>query len=115
MSFQLLNEIEEWEEGTDKLLVQLPIVGTMVRKWWYDPARERPVCRLVEAGKFIVNDKVKTLGDAPRCTEEIDALRVRKTISTASSYSGSASAPLWRSLPLPLSSSSASPVSKPST
>lgn len=69
MSYQLSVEIEEWEEETDKLLVMLPIVGTMVRKVWYDSARGRPRCRLVEPGCFIVNEKVKVLNDAPRCSE----------------------------------------------
>lgn len=71
MSHQLSGPIEEWEEETDNLLVQLPIVGTMVRKWWYDPASGRARCRLVSPGKFIVNDKVKNLSDAPRCSEEL--------------------------------------------
>lgn len=71
MSFQLLSEVEEWEESTDNLLLQLPIVGTMYRKWWYDPAFGRLRCRLIDPGKLIVNDKVKTFADAPRCTEEL--------------------------------------------
>lgn len=71
MSWQLSSQIEEWEDDTDKLLVQLPIVGTMVRKVWYSPVDGRPRCRLIEAGKFIVNDKVKNLTDAPRATEEL--------------------------------------------
>lgn len=71
MSWQLSSQVEEWEEETDKLLVQLPIVGEMFRKWWYDPVKGRPACRLVDSGKFIVNDKVKSLTDAPRCTEEL--------------------------------------------
>lgn len=71
MSWQLSADIEEWEEETDKLLVQLPIVGTVVRKWWYDPVERRPRCRLVDPGKFIVNDKVKNLADAPRMSEEL--------------------------------------------
>lgn len=70
-SWQLAAQIEEWEEETDKLLVQLPIVGTMVRKWWFDPVEGRPRCRLVDPGRFIVNDKVKSLRNAPRCGEEI--------------------------------------------
>ena len=70
-SWQLSAQIEEWEEETDKLLVQLPIVGTMVRKWWYDPIEKRPRCRLVDPGRFIVNDKVKSLKNSPRCGEEI--------------------------------------------
>jgi chaperonin GroES len=71
MSFQLTSEIEEWEEETDKLLMTLPITGTMERKWWYDPVQKRPRCRMLEPGAFVVNSKVKTLSDAPRCTEEL--------------------------------------------
>jgi len=71
MSWQLLTEIEEWEEDTDKLLVQLPIVGTMIRKVWYDPVHGRVRCRLLDPGAFIINDKVKNLSDAPRCSEEL--------------------------------------------
>lgn len=71
MSYQLIHEIEEWEEETDKLLVQLPIVGTMVRKVWYDPAQERIRCRVIDAGSFIVNDKAKNLTEAPRVSEDL--------------------------------------------
>ena len=71
MSWQLSAQIPEWEEETDKLLVQLPIVGEMVRKWWYDHSEGRPRCRLLDPGKFIVNDSVTSLSDAPRCTEEL--------------------------------------------
>lgn len=71
MSWQLLHKIDEWEGETDKLLVQLPIVGTMIRKVWYDPVKERQCCKVLDAGKFIVNDRVKSLDNAPRLTEEL--------------------------------------------
>ena len=71
MSWQLSGNVEEWEEETDKLLVILPIVGSVTRKWWYDTSLKRPRCRLIEPGKFIVNNKVKHLSDAPRVTEEL--------------------------------------------
>lgn len=71
MSWQMSAQVEEWEAETDKLLVMLPIVGTMVRKWWFDPVEGRPRCRLVEPDKFVVNDKVKNLADAPRLSEEM--------------------------------------------
>jgi chaperonin GroES len=70
-SWQLSAQVEEWERDTDRLLVQLPIVGTMIRKWWFDPNLNRPRCRLVDPGCFVVNDKVKTLNDAPRLSEEL--------------------------------------------
>lgn len=71
MSWQLLARIEEWEEETDKLLVQLPIVGTVVRKVWFDPVAARPRCRIIAPGCFVINDKVKSLSDAPRVSEEL--------------------------------------------
>lgn len=71
MSWQLAAEIVEWEEETDKLLVQLPIVGTMVRKVWYDPVKDRACCRVIDAGNFVVNDRVKVLDNAPRASEKL--------------------------------------------
>ena len=71
MSYQLIAEVEEWEEETDKLLTMLPIVGSVIRKVWHDAARGRLRCRVVEPGKFIVNNKVKVLSDAPRESEEL--------------------------------------------
>lgn len=71
MSWQLTSQIEEWEAETDRLLVQLPIVGTMIRKTWWDAERKRLRSRVVEPGRFIVNKNVRCLEDAPRLTEEI--------------------------------------------
>src|SRR3990167_2689445 len=36
MSYQLTEEMDEWEEDTDTLLMQLPIVGTAFRKVYFD-------------------------------------------------------------------------------
>lgn len=69
MSWQLGSEIEEWEEDTDQLLVILSIVGTLVRKTWYDPAAGRPRVRMIDPGAFVVNAKAKTLESAPRVGE----------------------------------------------
>lgn len=71
MSWQLTNQMDEWEEDTDNLLLQLPIVGSMFRKVWYDPIDSRPRSRLLPPGAFIVNKKVTSLANAPRATEEL--------------------------------------------
>lgn len=71
MSWQLLSQITEWESETDKLLVMLPIVGSMVRKVWYDPVANRARCRVLRAGSLIVNEKVTSMANAPRLTEEL--------------------------------------------
>ena len=72
MSHDLTCNVEEWEEETDKLLILLPIVGTVVRKWWHDPSEGRKRCRNILPGKFVVNDRVQVLDDAPRCSEEFE-------------------------------------------
>jgi len=71
MSWQLTCQMTEWEEETDKLLVMLPIVGTVIRKVWHDQVQNRPRCRVIAPGAFVVNDAVKCIDDAPRCTEEL--------------------------------------------
>ncbi len=71
MSYQLLAELPEWEEDTDKLLVILPIVGCAFRKVFYDPSLSRNSTRLVTADRLIVNYWARSLEDAPRVTEEM--------------------------------------------
>jgi chaperonin GroES len=71
MSYQLLAEMPEWEEDTDKMLVILPIVGCVFRKVYYDPALKRNCSRLVTAERLVVNYWARSLLDVPRCTEEM--------------------------------------------
>lgn len=40
MSYQLLEEMSEWEPQTDALLGQVPIVGGAIRKTYYDPVEK---------------------------------------------------------------------------
>lgn len=69
MSWQLSVEIEEWESETDKMTMVLPIVGDVFRKWWHDG--DRPRCRMIDPGAYIVNQNAQTLALAPRGTEEL--------------------------------------------
>ena len=39
MSYQLMNDMEDWEEEMDKLLLALPIVGTMFKKTYWEIGR----------------------------------------------------------------------------
>lgn len=55
MSWQLLEEMEEWEADTDKLLHMLPVVGVMVRKVWFDPVAGRNRSELIPPQDFVVN------------------------------------------------------------
>lgn len=71
MSWQLLNEQEEWEPQTDTLLIALPIVGTMFRKSYYDPSLRRNVSETVDALALCVNYYARSFETAPRQTESI--------------------------------------------
>lgn len=55
MSYQLLDEMEEWEEGTDELLHILPVTGTVFRKTYFDPSMGRNCSELITADKLVVN------------------------------------------------------------
>jgi len=71
MSDQLLHEMPEWEEDTDRILIMLPIVGSVFRKFWYDPGMRRNRSRLVTAEDFVVNFRASSLEAAPRFTEKL--------------------------------------------
>lgn len=67
MSYQILEEMPEWEEGTDQLLHILPVTGTVFRKTYFDPSKGRNRSELVTADKLVVNYMAKV--DAPRMTQ----------------------------------------------
>lgn len=69
MSYQLLCEMEEWEEEMDRLLVILPIVGTVFKKTYYDPEKARNTSCLVMPSKLVVNYWTRNLEDCERITE----------------------------------------------
>lgn len=66
MSYQLIEEMEEWEEDTDKLLHVLPIVGCAFRKSYFSPSMGRNVSELVFADHLVVNYWTVSLERAPR-------------------------------------------------
>lgn len=69
MSWQLLDQQEEWEPQTDQLLIVLPIVGTYFRKNYHSPSLNRNVSETVSAMNLCVNYHAKSFETAPRHTE----------------------------------------------
>jgi chaperonin GroES len=69
MSYQLLQEMTEWEEDTDKLLHILPIVGCCFRKTYFDPGLGRNCSEMVSAKNLVVNYAAKSLERATRITQ----------------------------------------------
>lgn len=69
MSWQLSEQMEEWEGDTDSLLHVLPIVGCAYRKMYFDPMKGRNCSVLVMADK-LVKDYNTELDQCQRYTEE---------------------------------------------
>lgn len=72
MSYQLLDEQEEWEPEMDKLLLVLPIVGCEFKKSYFDSALKMNASVRVPAMNLIVNYKAKSIERAPRLTELLE-------------------------------------------
>lgn len=69
MSFQLLNEVPEWESDVDTLLHQLPVVGCAFKKVFEDDTVPAGFgSEMVSAFDFVVNQKTKSLDTVPRAT-----------------------------------------------
>lgn len=71
MSYQIMQEMDNWEEDMDKLLMMLPIVGTMFKKTWYDKTNDRVRSCLILPKNVVVNYWTKNLETCERISEVI--------------------------------------------
>lgn len=71
MSYQIMYEMEEWEEDMDRLLIGLPIVGTMFKKTYWDSSKQANYSCIIYPKNLVVNYWAKSLEDAERVTEKI--------------------------------------------
>ena len=71
MSYQLMEEMEDWEEDMDKLCIIIPIVGCAFKKTYYSPLKDRNVSELVLAQDLVVDYYAKSLEDATRITHRL--------------------------------------------
>ncbi len=69
MSYQLTNEMPEWEEDTDMMLHQIPIVGCAFRKVWRDTVWNRNRAEMIPAQDFVVHSTTRSLDTVPRMTQ----------------------------------------------
>lgn len=72
MSYQLLVESPNWEEDTDKLLMILPLMGTVFRKSYYDPFLQMPTTDLCLPDRITIDNHAKTIESARRITHQLD-------------------------------------------
>jgi len=69
MSFQVLEDDEDWEEGFDKTLLVQAIVGCAFRKTYYDPDDGRPDSDLVLPRDLYLPYYASSLEEASRISE----------------------------------------------
>lgn len=71
MSWQVLEEQPEWEEQKDRLLINLPIVGTTFVKSYYCTERRRRIDETVLAQDLVIDYWAKSIESCPRKTHII--------------------------------------------
>jgi chaperonin GroES len=72
MSWQLLDQMEEWEPGMDQLLHGLPVMGTYFKKTFFDPLYQRNRSIALTPFEVVVNIKHKgTLETCRRISQQI--------------------------------------------
>lgn len=71
MNTVLFYRMEDWESDTDSLLMQLPIVGCVFRKVWFDNAKQKHCAAMVSALRIVVPEGARSCDTTPRLTEEI--------------------------------------------
>lgn len=68
MNYQLAHKMTTWEEGMDKLLLQVPIVGCAFKKIYYSPYEDVNKSELISAKDLVVDYYAKSLEEAKRIT-----------------------------------------------
>jgi len=69
INWQLFNEIPEWEEDTDKLLLRLPLYGSMFRCVYYSEAKRRICTEILSPDQLVVPMDTQSLRDATRISK----------------------------------------------
>lgn len=72
MSYQLMEEMYGWEEDMDKMLIMLPVIGTMFKKTYWDPIKKVNCSKLILPKNLVVNYWANCLEDAERISEVIE-------------------------------------------
>lgn len=72
MNWQLLDDMPEWEDETDKLLHMLPWAGCVFRQVIWDDEYSRPKSTLLSAKRLVVSQSCKDLETVPLFTKEFE-------------------------------------------
>lgn len=71
MSYQCLEEMEEWEADMDTLLTVQPIIGCAFKKTYFSSVMQRNISEYVPAKDLVIHYFAKSMERAPRMTHII--------------------------------------------
>lgn len=71
MSYQLLHEMDSWEEDMDKLCLILPIVGCIFKKTYYDAIEKRNCSELVFPNDLVIDYYARSIESASRISHVV--------------------------------------------
>lgn len=72
MSYQFMDEMDDWQDDVDQLLTSLPIIGCGFKKTYQDGVEGKPRSPYVSAKDLVVNYYAKSLKSASRVTHVIE-------------------------------------------
>lgn len=71
MSYQVLYEMDDWEEDMDKLCLTLPILGCAFKKTYYSAQKKKNCSELIFPKDLVINYWAKSLERASRKTHRL--------------------------------------------
>ncbi len=71
MSWQLMEDLDYWEEDMDRLLMMLSVVGLIHKKTYYCSVTEKIQSKIIYPENFVIDYWTRNLDDAPRTSEII--------------------------------------------
>ncbi len=83
MDYDILYKMPNFEEEMDKSLMQLPLVGDVHRKTFWDPERQQTVSQYVSSMDVVVNYGVRDIENAARVTHilRLRVSEIRKRVA----------------------------------
>ena len=75
MSYQLLNDMPDWENGVDQLLFTLPVIGCVFKKTYYSAVESQNISEMVFADDLVVHYHAVSLEKASRITHIVELTR----------------------------------------
>lgn len=72
MSYQLFEEMDDWEEDMDRLCITLPIIGTVFKKTYYDELKGKNKSCVVMPQDLVVDYWATSMEDAARKTHVLE-------------------------------------------